>query len=185
MGKLSLYQRCLPTLVVVGHSSLLTLVLCTSVQAQSTASDTVSAFNTTTRQVQTYRGKIVSYDYDQLTLQLVSGREQSINSAQITDITSNWNKDHLAAEGYFFERRFERASISFRQAYTKETRDWVKHRITAQLIQCEQNLGNWHTAATQFFDTLLSQHPNSPYLMAAPIAWHQISASGELLHRGR
>ena len=84
-----------------------------------------------------------------------------------------------------FERRFERASISFRQAYSKEERQWVKHRITAKIIQCEQNMGDWRKAANQFFEVLLSQQSNTPYLTAAPIVWHPLASSGELLHRGR
>ncbi|MEC9096340.1 MAG: hypothetical protein VX776_06895 [Planctomycetota bacterium] len=182
MGRLSNSKRCFPNL---GVFALCCLILTKMVAAQAPSSDVVTIFNNLTKKQQTYRGLIVDYDHNELKLQLVSGREQIVPSAQITDISSLWNSEYVAAEGYLFERRFERALISYRQAYMKETRAWVKHRITAKMIQCEQNMGNWHKAADQFFDVLLSQQNNSPYLTAAPIVWHPLTSSGELLHRGR
>ena len=179
MGRHVTIERCFFPLVAV------CFFYASTVHAQLPAMDVVTVFNNTTKKKQTYRGKIVSYTYDELRLQLVSGREQSVASPLITNISSQWNSDFIAAEGYMFERRFERALISFKQAYTNETRDWVKHRITALIIQCEQNMGNWHKASDQFFEVLLSQQNNTPYLTAAPIVWHPLTSSGELLHRGR
>lgn len=147
--------------------------------------DTVTVWNSNTKKSQSYRGRVVSYDASELKLQLASGREQSLPSAQITDITSRWHDDYVKGEDFVQQRRFERASISYKQALTAETRLWVKHRITARLVACEQNDGNWHNAANQFFNTLMSQQSDTPYLSAAPLAWHTLSASGELLHRGR
>ncbi len=175
-------ERCFPNL---GIFTLCCLMLTNTAHAQAPSPDVVTVFNNLTKKQQTYRGTIVSYDNEALKLQLVSGREQTVPAALITNISSKWGSDYVAAEGYMFEHRFERAAISFRQAYTKETREWVKHRITARRIQCEQNMGNWHNAATQFFDVLLSQQNNTPYRTAAPIVWHSLTSSGELLHRGR
>lgn len=173
------------SLLRLGVISFYYAMLASTIHAQTPSPDVVTIFNNKTKKMQTYRGTIVSYDYDELKLQLVSGREQLVPSSQISNISSKWNADYIAAEGYMFERRFERASISFRQAYSKEARQWVKHRITAKIIQCEQNMGDWHKAANQFFDVLLSQQSNTPYLTAAPIVWHPLTSSGELLHRGR
>ena len=125
--------------------------------------DTVTVWNSNTKKSQSYRGRIVSYDASELKLQLASGREQSLPSAQITDITSRWHDDYVKAEDFVQQRRFERASISYKQALTAETRLWVKHRITARLVACEQNEGNWHNAANQFFNTLMSQQSGTPY----------------------
>ena len=126
------------SLLRLGVISFYYAMLASTIHAQTPSPDVVTIFNNKTKKMQTYRGTIVSYDYDELKLQLVSGREQLVPSSQISNISSKWNADYIAAEGYMFERRFERASISFRQAYSKEARQWVKHRITAKIIQCEQ-----------------------------------------------
>lgn len=175
------FHRCIRILGLVSCS----LLYCLNGSAQQTDFDTVTIWNTQANQARSYHGKIVSYDANELKLQLVSGREQSLPAGQIIELSSHWNPDYVKAEGYLSDRRFERAAISYRQAYSSENRDWVKHRITARMVLCEQNEGNWHVAANQFFNTLLSQQTDTPYLSAAPIAWHTISASGELLHRGR
>ena len=110
-----------------------TTFFATNCSGQEMPPDTVTVWNSNTKKSQSYRGRIVSYDASELKLQLASGREQSLPSAQITDITSRWHDDYVKAEDFVQQRRFERASISYKQALTAETRLWVKHRITCLL----------------------------------------------------
>ena len=76
------------SLLRLGVISFYYAMLASTIHAQTPSPDVVTIFNNKTKKMQTYRGTIVSYDYDELKLQLVSGREQLVPSSQISNISS-------------------------------------------------------------------------------------------------
>ena len=71
MGKLSNSGRYFLRLGVISFYS---VILANTIHAQAPSLDVVTVFNNKTKKMQTYRGTVVSYDDDELKLQLVSGR---------------------------------------------------------------------------------------------------------------
>ncbi len=133
------------------------------------AQDRVVAVDSRQREV-VRTGKILRYDGRELRIRLGSGNETRIPSRLVTDVQTTHVPAHLEADRHFETRDFATALTWYRQAYRAEPRDWVRRQILAQVVWCQQNLGQFRAAATTFL-LLVKDDPQTLHFDAIPLAW--------------
>jgi tetratricopeptide (TPR) repeat protein len=153
--------------------------------AQPAASDTVHVWDEQGATQTRIRGTIQAYDRNVLTILTVSGREQQVPSDRVARLESRWDRQQLDADRAFASGEFERADGLYRQALENEKRDWVRHRLVAQLVWCQQATGKWPEAGNLFLKSVLGSNPQTPYFDAIPLVWKTPAASQPMERLGK
>lgn len=115
-------------------------------------------------------GTVTDLKGDTVTLQLASGREVAIPYKRVVKLESDWLPVHQAADARYRARDFSAALDLYRDAFNEESRRWVKRKLLAQVIWCQQNT-NRYGEACQNFRRLVSDDANSPYFGSIPLQW--------------
>ena len=122
-------------------------------------------------------GHIIEYTNVALSIKLPSGGVRQIESDRIVAMVTAWRPEYQEAEDLFHEKQYDRAEKGFRQAYTVETRDWIKERIQARILWCLRAQGEWSAAARFYTEVLRKTNPATPYIDVIPIVWHTLIPS--------
>jgi tetratricopeptide (TPR) repeat protein len=73
---------------------------------------------------------------------------------------------------------------AYRAAQKAESRRWVAHRMTPQLMHCLELQGRFDLAGEAFLH-LVAQDPETPYFAAVPLAWRSSTADAAVYARAK
>ncbi len=153
--------------------------------AQETSLDRVVVANRSGDQEQTLAGRILAYNGQFLTFQLVGGSPQRIETTRVKKIQSSWTAKHLRGNQLLADHEFEQALSAYQQAAKDETRLWVRQRILAQWVWCYRGLGQTEQAGDHFLKLVLADDPNTLYFDAIPLTWGKQPVSPALEGRAQ
>ncbi|MEE3368373.1 MAG: hypothetical protein VX346_03415 [Planctomycetota bacterium] len=136
----------------------------------SWAQDVVVVRSKDTRTVATRKGEVLDYTGDSLTLRLVSGRMQRIESNRILRLETKRTESHQMAAGLFQQGKYAAALQRYRLAEREEKRSWMLREIFTKEVQCFQNKGEM-VAAAQRFLLILDSDPTARCFGVIPLTW--------------
>ena len=153
--------------------------------AQEASLDRVVVANRAGDQQQTLTGRILAYNGQFLTFQLVGGNPQRIETARVKKVQSSWTAKHVRGNQLLADHEFEQALLAYQQAVKEETRLWARQRILAQWVWCYQGLGQTEQAGEHFLTVVLAGDPNTLYFDAIPLTWGKQTVSPALEGRAQ
>ena len=157
------------------------LILCLPLLAAAqNGSDLVIVWDANRANQLKVSGHIIEYTNVAVSIQLPSGGVRQIESDRIVSIVTAWRPEYQEAEDLFHEKQYDRAEKGFRQAYSVETRDWIRERIQSRILLCLRAQGEWSAAARFYAEVLRKTNPLTPYLDVIPIVWHTLIPSSAM-----
>lgn len=124
----------------------------------------------TSQGARTRVGTVVDYRGDQLTLRSDSGTEMTIPSEQVVSIDATWRSEQIEGDQKFSNNDFSAAARAYSQAFSEESRRWVKRLLLSRVVRCQNNAGK-HAEACKNFASLVADDEHTPYYDAIPLAW--------------
>ncbi len=115
-------------------------------------------------------GEVLEYTGEWLTIRRSSGRKELLDSRQVREVQTTWNKDFESAESQFKGGHWETAFDSYRRSFAAEQREWARRRVVARMVWCCQYLGQVSRAVTAF-EWLYRSDPTTQHFAAIPLAW--------------
>ncbi len=117
------------------------------------------------------KGMIVDYTARGVRLESTSGVRKTIPLERVVRVEFARCDAHRAADAAMAAGDFDKAMKHFTSiTSTDERRGWVRTWIVADIIQCQQALGNYD-AACQYFLGLLRNDKDTPHFDVIPLAW--------------
>jgi len=157
------------------------LILCLPLLAAAqNGSDLVIVWDANRANQLKVSGHIIEYTNVAVSIQLPSGGVRQIESDRIVSMVTAWRPEYQEAEDLFHEKQYDRAEKGFRQAYSVETRDWIRERIQSRILLCLRAQGEWSAAARFYAEVLRKTNPLTPYLDVIPIVWHTLIPSSAM-----
>ena len=157
------------------------LILCLPLLAAAqNVSDLVIVWDANRANQLKVSGHIIEYTNVAVSIQLPSGGVRQIESDRIVSMVTAWRPEYQEAEDLFHEKQYDRAEKGFRQAYSVETRDWIRERIQSRILLCLRAQGEWSAAARFYAEVLRKTNPLTPYLDVIPIVWHTLIPSSAM-----
>ena len=136
----------------------------------SWAQDVVVVRSKDARTATTRKGEVLDYTGDSLTLRLVSGRTQRIESHRVLRLETKRTESHQLATRLFQQGKYAAALQRYRLAEREEKRSWVLREIFAKEVQCFQNKGGMVSAAQRFL-LILGSDPTARCFDVIPLVW--------------
>jgi tetratricopeptide (TPR) repeat protein len=118
----------------------------------------------------TMTGTVVDYTGEQLIIKTDVGVEQSIPTARIVEVKSEWTAAQMAGDVAFGERKYEEAARHYTQAQGDERREWARRQVMARRVRCYRNLGQIDQAGQAFLE-LIQSDPQTQHFAALPLDW--------------
>jgi len=117
-------------------------------------------------------GEILDYTGRELRLRLSTGKERTIPAERVASISTKYSPEQIAADALFAKRDFAGALEQYRAALgrEKDSREWVRRQILAQIVWCQRSLGQTQQAVSTFL-TLIERDPTTQYFDCIPLAW--------------
>jgi tetratricopeptide (TPR) repeat protein len=115
-------------------------------------------------------GEVLDYTGQTLLLRLPGGGERVFPAGRVHAIETTRSGEQQSADKLFRERQTQAALEQYRRALDKEERRWVRREIMAQIVSCNQELGDI-PSAVQFFMLLVQSDPHTPHFDCIPLAW--------------
>ncbi len=136
------------------------------------AEDVVYVTGSDGRGTTRWTGEVLDYSGRELRMRLATGREKVFPVARVTGVSTERSADQQSADEAFAKADYRRAIERDRAALDPghESRDWVRRQILAQIVWCQQALGQWEQACESFL-LLLARDPKTPLFDCIPLAW--------------
>ena len=116
---------------------------------KTSAQDTLTIKSKKTGEVSKRRGTIESWRGNKIQM-AVGTRQREIDSADIVEVQTEWPRGYLEGKKLLEKRDFGGALLAFKTAQGLEKRAWVKHEISAGIIESLQATGNHAQAVAEF-----------------------------------
>ncbi|MBB74348.1 MAG: hypothetical protein CMJ75_07530 [Planctomycetaceae bacterium] len=136
----------------------------------SWAQDVVLVRSKDARTVAKRKGEVLDYTGDSLTLRLVSGRMQRIESNRVLSLETKRTESHQLAADLFKQGKYAAALQRYRLAEREEKRSWMLREIFTKEVQCYQNKGEI-VAAAQRFLLILESDRAARCFGVIPLRW--------------
>ncbi len=148
------------------------LLLIALLAPQARAEDVVLVTGFDGRGSTKWSGEILDYSGRELRMRLATGREKVFPAARVASVSAERCAEQQAADEAFAKADYRRAIDRYRAALDAghESRDWVRRQILAQIVWCQQTLGQWEQACESFL-LLLTRDPKTPFFDCIPLAW--------------
>ena len=116
------------------------------------AEDVVYVTGSDGRGTTRWTGEVLDYSGRELRMRLATGREKVFPVARVTGVSTERSADQQSADEAFAKADYRRAIERYRAALDPghESRDWVRRQILAQIVWCQQALGQWEQASESF-----------------------------------
>lgn len=135
------------------------------------AEDTLTVLSGKDAKTRTTRtGEVVEYTGESLQLKSPSGRVETIPTARVIGIKTEWTPAHVRGNALRMEGKLEEAITSYKQAKREEPRAWARRQIMAQLTACYAETGHLDVAGDEWLAIVASDQQTQHYAVI-PIAW--------------
>ncbi len=156
------------------------ITLCLFGAARTASADTVIyATGEKGNKRSTVHGTILDQTGEQTVVQRESGTEQSIPTADVTELQFQRTATHEAADQLFAAGEYDEAIRSYLSAMGGEPRVWVRRMMVAHLVQAYAMRGQMDRAGRAFLE-LLQSDPTTHYFPTIPLAWRPATGSPQL-----
>ena len=143
----------------------LQLLVCSNTSAQ----DTLVIKSKKTGEVSKRRGTIESWQGNKIRM-AVGSRQREFDSADIVEVQTDWPQGYLEGKKLLKKRDFGGALLAFKKAHSIEQRDWVKHELSAGIIESLQATGN-HAQAIAEFIPVVTMDTETRLFNQIPLQW--------------
>lgn len=110
-------------------------------------------------------------DYSSAGLVIESnGRSTTLPIQGVEQIETEWDESHRRGNALFEQHDYPAALSAYREAFQGEPRGWVKRKLLARVVNCQQNSGLILQACANFV-RLVEDDAGTPYFSAIPLAW--------------
>ena len=157
----------------------LLLVVAVLLAAPISAQDTVVVLGKDGRSTSQRKGRIVDFTGVELRLQTAVGKEETIPTARVGDVSTTWTPAYQRALQLRAEGKSNDAAAAFRQARQEDERPWARRKIMAQLTGCWLDLGRVDAAGDEFL-AIVASDPNTQYYNLYPLAWRSLAPDAAL-----
>jgi tetratricopeptide (TPR) repeat protein len=123
-----------------------------------------------------WTGEVLQYTGVELRIRLSGDLERSFPAERVLRIETRYGPEHVEADARFAQGKFDEALALYGPARRSEPREWVRRRITAQMVWCYRALGRLEEAGEEF-RVLVQSDPATPYFACIPLAWMPSPAS--------
>ena len=123
-------------------------------------------------------GTIVDVKGEELTLR-ESNRQSVIPLSEVLRMDADWTSAHRQADKWYQQQQYEQALADYRRAFQEESRRWVKRKILARVVRCQENTDHVEDACRNF-SRLTSDDPRTPYFDVIPLQWQNRAPSASL-----
>ncbi|WP_437226147.1 tetratricopeptide repeat protein [Planctomicrobium sp. SH661] len=120
-------------------------------------------------------GTVLDYTGRALTIQTASG-VQHLPTASITSIETTYDPVYQRGIQEFQQGQTPAAQASFREAFEREQRLWVKREIRSWLVKCSLRQQDLIGAIREFREITLTD-PQSRFWGIAPLVWSPVAIS--------
>ena len=124
-------------------------------------------------------GEIVDYTGESLQFKSASGRVETIPSARVVEVRTDWTPAHQTGDALRAEGKLEEAINFFKQAKREESRAWARRKIMAQLVACYLESGRVDSAGDEWLAVVASD-PVTLHYDVIPVAWRPFPPSAVL-----
>jgi hypothetical protein len=115
-------------------------------------------------------GKVIDYTGKELTLTTAAGLKTTLPADRVQRIETQRTVEHVEADKLFAGGDYAAAAAGYEQAQQRDSRNWVRRQITAQIVWCRQYLGETARAVEEFL-SLVESDPDTPHFGCIPLAW--------------
>ena len=126
----------------------------------------------------TVRGTIVDYTGEGLVWRTARGSEQRMAAEQVIRLETRWHPQQVAGDREMREGRFAEALAAYAQAFSEESRGWVRRKLLARSVRCLKHLDRL-VPAVETFLRLVQSDPQTPYFADIPLGWRTVPLTSE------
>jgi len=142
------------------------------------AQDTVTVKDPRTGKFSQFEAQVLEWDAERL-LYMGNGKERSMPSTRVVDVSYPRTESQLEADRLFGEGKLLQAMQTYQNAIVDEPRPWVKNELQARQLQCALAL-NQQREAISLFLAIQQANPNTRFFHLIPISWDQTRLDGTL-----
>ncbi len=132
----------------------------------------------------TVRGTIVDYTGEGLIWRTARGSEQRMAAEQVIRLETRWHPQQVAGDREMSEGRFAEALAAYAQAFSEESRGWVRRKLLARSVRCLKHRDRI-VPAVETFLRLVQSDPHTPYFADIPLGWRTVPLTSEWERRAQ
>ncbi len=115
-------------------------------------------------------GEVLDYTGKNLRIKLSTGTERVFPADRVVEIQTVRSVEHLRGRELNEQGDLAGALLTLEKAARSEQRRWVRREILAEIVTCQNALGD-AAAAGSYFLLLVGDDPETPYFDRIPLNW--------------